>query len=205
FILIVPYSMITYSNSTKMIEGIDNVEPLNSEQRAIHERYMEDLTENLIALSFYIFIIAFILSLFFSRKFLVPVKQLHGAAQSIKEGKLDIKLDIFMGDEFAEVSKAFNEMAFALRQKNTELMRKDLYVSMMKDPIWVIDEDNIIVDINPAFTELFGYDRDEVEGSSIFDFLDEESDKIMRAQLRERGRGESSTYEVSIISKKKGL
>jgi PAS domain S-box-containing protein len=204
-ILIVPYSLITYSNSSKMIEGIDKVEPLNSEQRAIHNRYIEDLTENLIALSFYIFIIAFILSLFFSRKFLVPVKQLHGAAQSIKEGKLDIKLDIFTGDEFAEVSKAFNEMALALRQKNTELMRKDLYVSMMKDPIWVADDDNFIVDINPAFTELFGYDRDEVVGSSLFDFLDEESDKIMRTQLRERGKGESATYEVSIISKKKGL
>jgi PAS domain S-box-containing protein len=204
-ILIVPYSLITYSNSTKMIEGIENVELLSSEQRAVHDRYMEDLTEDLIALSFYIFIIAFILSLFFSRKFLVPVKQLHGAAQSIKEGDLDIKLDIFTGDEFAEVSKAFNEMAFVLRQKNTELLRKDLYVSMMKDPIWVADEDNFIVDINPAFTELFGYERDEVVGSSIFDFLDEESDKVMRDQLRGRDKGKSSSYEVSIISKEKGL
>jgi PAS domain S-box-containing protein len=204
-ILIVPYSLITYSSSTKMIESIENVEPFNSEQRAIHDRYKEDLTEDLIALSFYIFIIAFILSLFFSRKFIVPVKQLHGAAQSIKEGNLDIKLDIHTGDEFADVSKAFKEMAFVLRQKSAELMRKDLYISMMKDPIWVANEDNFIVDINPAFVELFGYERDEVVGSSIFDFLDEESDRIMREQLRERGKGGSSSYEISIISKKKGL
>jgi PAS domain S-box-containing protein len=204
-ILIVPYSLITYSNSTKMIESIEDVEPLSSEQRAIHDRYVDELSENLISLSFYIFIVAFILALFFSQKFLVPVKQLHGAAQSIKEGNLDIRLDTRTGDEFAEVSKAFNEMAFSLRQKNTELMRKDLYISMMKDPIWVADEDNFIVDINPAFTELFGHERDEVVGSSIFDFLDEESDKVMRDQLRGRDKGKSSSYEVSIISKKEGL
>lgn len=204
-ILIVPYSFLTYHNSTKMIKGIEELEPLSSEQMAVHEKYLDELTENLISLSFYIFIIAFILSLFFSRKFLVPVKRLFRAAESIKEGNLDVRLDIEPGDELAEVMRSFNEMAEALKEKTRELMRKDTYISAMRDPLWVANEDDFIVDVNPAFTELFGYERDEVVGSPIFDFLDEESDRIMRDQLRDRGKGESSTYEVSIISKKEGL
>jgi len=204
-ILIVPYSLITYSNSAKMIKNIEKIQPLTTEQHSVHDKYVDELAENLISISFYVFVIAFILSLFFSRRILIPIRRLHGAAKSIKEGNLDVKIEVSAGEELAEVTKAFNEMVSTLRQKTSELMRKDLYVSMMKDPIWVADEDNIIVDINPAFKELFGYERDEVVGSSIFDFLDEESDRIVRDQLRERGKGGRSTYEVSIISKGDGL
>jgi PAS domain S-box-containing protein len=204
-VLIVPYSLVTYHDSTRMLDRIEDIAPLSIEQRNVHEKYVDDLTENFVSMSFYIFIIAFILSLFFSRKFIVPVKKLHRAAQSIKEGDFDVRLDVTTGDELAEVARAFNEMTETLKKKTTELMRKELYVSTMNDPLWVANEDNFIVDINPAFTELFGYERDEVVGSSVFDFLDEESDRVMREQIRERGRGESSTYEISIISKNEGL
>ncbi len=204
-VLIVPYSLVTYHNSKHMVDNIDSLRPLTFEQKAVYDSHLDEMTENLISLAFYIFVIAFILSLFFSRAFLLPIRKLYAAAKSIEEGNLDVSLEVSQGDELAEVSKAFNEMAEYLRSKTTELMRKDTYISAMRDPLWVANEDNVLIDINPAFTDLFGYEREEVIGSPIFDFLDEESERVMRDQLRERGKGESSTYEVFIVSKKEGL
>lgn len=205
FILTVAFSLVTYQNSREMTEDIKSLAPLTPEQKDLQNRFLDDTIENLIALSFYIFILTFILSLFFSRRFLMPVKKLHRGAMSVKNGNLDTRLDVTPGDELSAVTKAFNDMADALRKKTNELKRKELYVSTMLDPLWVVDEDNIIADINPAFTRLFGYGRDEIIGSSIFDFLDEEAEKTMRRQLQERQKGTSATYEVSIISKTEGL
>jgi|Deesub1362A_J573_1020465.scaffolds.fasta_scaffold00013_114 PAS domain S-box-containing protein len=204
-VLIVAFSLLVYHDSGKMIKDIEAIGTLTPEQKAVYTRYMKDITESLVSLAFYVFVLAFILSLFFSRKFLVPVRELYRGAKALKDGNLDIKLDVITNDELGEVTKAFNDMAEALRKKTDELMRKELYVSAMLDPLWIADMDNIIIDINPAFTRLFGYERDEVIGSSIFDFLDEESEKIMRRQFHERDKGIASTYQISIISKTEGL
>lgn len=204
-LLLVPYWLVTYHNFTQMVQDMEKIAPLTAEQKMVNEEHRDDLTEDLISLSFYVFIIAFLLSLFFSRKFLVPLRKLHSAAQSIKAGDLDVRLDVHPGEELAEVMKSFNEMAEARKKKTEELMRKDIYISAMRDPIWVANQDNVIIDTNPAFCELFAYERDEVIGSPIFDFLDEESDRVMRHQLREKDKGDISPREISIISKKEGL
>ncbi len=204
-VLIAPFSIITYHSTLKMMDAIDDIEPLSSEQQAVRSQYMDDLSESLVSMSFYAFIVAFVLAVFFSRRILLPVKELYRGMLSVKEGRLDVRLDVGVGDELADVTKAFNEMADTLRARMKELHRKESYVNEMLDPLWVVDEDNFIVDVNPAFTRLFGYERDEVLGASIFDFLDEKSDRVMREQLRGRDKGESTSYEVSIISKREGL
>ncbi|MBI4824259.1 MAG: PAS domain-containing protein [Nitrospirae bacterium] len=204
FTVITPLYLILYRDSDRMMEGIEKIEPLLPEQTSVHDKFKEDLTDSFISLTAYTFVIAFIASLFLSRWFLVPVRELYKGTKALKEGNLDVRLDVKAEDELGEVTKAFNEMADALKKKTAELLRKDTYVNTMLDPMWVVDMDNIIIDINPAFTNLFGYKRDEVIGISIFDFLDEANEKIMREQLRKRDEKLSSSYGISVISKKEG-
>lgn len=199
--LILPLSLIIRQNSTRMLEEIEAELPLTAEQKAVFTKFSGRVGENLISMTFYVFILAFIISLFYSRNILAPIKELYRGAQDLKEGKLDIKLDYNAEDELGEVVRAFNDMAVTLMEKNRELMRKDLYIGTMLDPLWVVDEDDVIVDINPAFTKLFGYEMDEAVGTSLFDFLDAENENIMRRQLYARQEGIGSTYALSIISK----
>jgi PAS domain S-box-containing protein len=200
-VLIVPTSLIITQTSKKMITQMEEIGPLSAEQRLIYERFASTVKENFISLAFYIFIISFIVALFFSRAVLRPIRELYQGAKALKEGNLDVRLQPREPDELGEVVKAFNEMAEALKQKTEELMLKDRYVSTMTDPLWVVDEANNIVDINPAFTQLLGYEREDVLGYSVFDFVDEESEKTLRKHLQMRQEGLSSTYEISIISK----
>jgi len=72
----------------------------------------------------------------------------------------------------------------------------------MLDPLWVVNEESRIIDINPAFTKLFGHTREEVMGASIYDFCDDKNTEIMRRQVEEkRDKGLSSIYEISIFAK----
>jgi PAS domain S-box-containing protein len=204
-VLIVPFSVFTYFDSDKLVRDMDDIRSLTAAQKAVYSRYTDNMIDNIVSYSFYIFVIAFILAMFFSHSLLVPVKELYKGARSLRDGELDIRLNVTTVDELGEVTNAFNDMVTVLRKNTNELMRKDHYVSAMLDPLWVVDEDNIIMDINPAFTGLFGYEREDVIGSSVFDFLDEKGERVLRRKLFEREEGISSSYEVSIISKTEGL
>lgn len=85
-----------------------------------------------------------------------------------------------------------------VQEQNRELAKKERYVQEMQDPLWVVDENNRIVDINPAFTALFGYRREEVLGRDVLEFLDEPDRAVLAAQLEARSRGVSATYELVV-------
>jgi PAS domain S-box-containing protein len=199
-ILIIPFSLTIHKEANKMIEE-ENMLRISQQEREIHIKFLDRFTENIIVFSFYMFVFAFILSLFLSRSLLKPIRELYEGARSLKNGDLSVRLDVATEDELGEVTKSFNEMADALEKKTKELKRKELYISTMMDPLWVVSEDNTIKDINPAFTKLFGYSRDDVIGASVYDFLDEDNIRIMKHHLDERDKGVSSIYEISVIAK----
>ncbi|MBI4691451.1 MAG: PAS domain-containing protein [Nitrospirae bacterium] len=200
-VLVIPLTLTIRKEVNNMIAEEEKTIAPSYEERIIHDKFSERFTDSLIVFSFYTFILAIILSLFFSKNLLTPIRELYRGAKSLKDGNLGFRLEVTTGDELGEVMRSFNEMAAALEKKTDDLKKKELYIGAMMDPLWVVDKDNIITEINPAFTKLFGYDRDEVIGGSIYDFLDEENARIMRYQLDEREKGVSSIYEVSIISK----
>lgn len=201
-ILIIPFSLSIRREINNMMTEEETVCLHTPVEREIHDKFSERFTENIIVFSFYTFIFAFFLSLFLSRKVLKPIKELYKGSMALKEGNLGIRLDVGTEDELGEVTKAFNEMAEALEKQTKDLRKKESYISAMMDPLWVVADDNdTITDINPAFTKLFGYSRDEVLGASIYDFLDEENARIMKYQIEEREKGISSIYEISLITK----
>jgi PAS domain S-box-containing protein len=199
--LLLPIFLLIDQNSKELLTEMDRIYPLMPEQKIIFERITNSLEDNLVSLSFYVFMTAFLLSLFLGRKLINPIRQLYKGAMSIKEGNLDISLNPDQGEELREVTAAFNEMAASLRKKTEELLWKDRYVSMMTDPLWVLDNENMVIDINPAFTRLLGYEKDEITGFSCFDFVDEENERVLRRNLVLIADGMSPSFEISLISK----
>ncbi len=63
---------------------------------------------------------------------------------------------------------------------------------------WLIDPEDITLDINDAMCEILQRSREEVVGKSINDFLDDKNIKIVREQEKIRGEGEKGLYEVSL-------
>lgn len=192
---------------------VNQVHKMISEEAAIHrpgagdytvtqQEFTGKLIEKVIPYVFYILLLALMLAIFFSRSLLVSLKGLRRGSQLLKDGNLDIRLPIVSDDELGDVTQAFNEMAAALREKTQELRQKDTYVNVMVDPLWVVDEENRITDVNPAFCRMFGYKKEEVLGASVYDFFDEKNAPIIRTQIEEkRDKGISSIYEISILSR----
>ena len=174
----------------------------HAEEIDVHKNFVPKLVENMLPYVFYILAMAFLLSIFFSRKIILSLKELQKGARALRDGDLAVKLDITSDDELGDVIKTFNEMAVSLNKTTLELKQKDTYINAMLDPLWVVNEKNFIVDINPAFTRLFGHAREDIIGTLIYDYFDDKNAEIMRGQLEgKREKGISSIYEISIFAK----
>ncbi len=192
---------------------IKQVQKMNSQEESLsrhgahdgnpaHREFTSRLIEQMVPFTFYILILAFLLSVFFLRNMLISLTNLRKGTREMKEGNLDVQLDVLTDDELGDVTRAFNDMAVALKKKTLELEQKNRYVTAMLDPLWVVDQEDRIIDINPAFTRLFGHAREDVMGVSVYDLLDEKNALIMRKQrAEERRNGIASIYELNVLSK----
>lgn len=201
--IVIPLTLTIVRTVNTMIMQEELMHSADSEESArAHREFSSRLIEHVTPFVFYILILVFFLSIFFSRKMLLSLKELQKGAQSMRDGHLDVRLDVYSDDELGDVTRSFNEMAASLTEKTSELLKKDMYINAMLDPMWVVDNENNIVDVNNAFTQLFGYGKDEIVGASIYDFLDDRNSTVMRSQLEEkREKGISSIYEIRIIEK----
>lgn len=176
--------------------------PQNKEYLHLHQVFSSRLLEQMIPYSFYILMLALMLSIFVSRRILISLKELLKGAEAIRGGDLNVLLRVTGDDELAAVTRAFNGMAASLKDISVDLQKKNAYVEAMLDPLWVLDDMNRVTDVNPAFGRLFGYSREEVVGALVYDFFDERAMGILRSQLLETSaRKPAPASEVSIISR----
>jgi len=201
--VMVPFSLMTVTQVEKIVKQMRVAEPSpGGGEVDFHDEFVSKLESQLVPYGFFVLILSFIFSIFFFRKLLISLKQLKKGSLALRDGDLDMELDVTSDDELGDVIRSFNEMTASLRGKTRELQRKDLYINAMLDPLWVIGEDDRIVDVNPAFTRLCGYDRAEAVGAVLYDFFDGENKTIVTRQIREkRDRGLASIYEVNIRAK----
>jgi len=199
----VPMTFTVVSQVKKMIAEEEQLSPSETPEYAKkHEEFTSRLVEQIVPYIFYILVMALMFSIFFSRKMLLSLKELQRGSIAIKEGDLDMRLQVRGEDELAVVTRMFNEMSASLKEKTIELQKKDTYVNAMIDPLWIVDDMDRVTDINPAFTSFFGYGRDEILGASIYDFFDEKNAAVVRGQIRDKRRkGEASIYEVDVIAR----
>lgn len=114
--------------------------------------------------------------LFFSttwliRKFIQPIVKLKSAMESTQiSGSMEtyVPVEIKDGgqDEIGKLTSAFNQMSKALYDSEQSMRLAASIYQSNADAIVVTDENNLIVDVNPAFTRITGYTRDEVIGKN---------------------------------------
>jgi two-component system sensor histidine kinase/response regulator len=63
----------------------------------------------------------------------------------------------------------------------------------------LVNSDGLLIEVNDAMCQILGRTRDQVIGRSIFDFADDENVRIFKENIARRAKGESSTYEVSLL------
>jgi diguanylate cyclase (GGDEF)-like protein/PAS domain S-box-containing protein len=120
--------------------------------------------------------IALQILLFFSirwliRRFMSPVVKLQSTMESMQQrGSMEqfvpIELDKGGLDEIGKLTVAFNQMAKALSNSEKSMKLSTSIYQTNADAIMVTDENNLIVDVNPAFTSFTGYTLGEVIGKN---------------------------------------
>ena len=90
--------------------------------------------------------------------------------------------------------------------ENKIISRERIYRSILgatSQGYWLIDGDSIIKDVNPALCKMLGYEKKEMIGGSIINFVDEQSRKVYSAQQQEGENSKQQNYEI-ILNHKKG-
>lgn len=92
------------------------------------------------------------------------------------------------------------------RRKMEEKMEKEeeeyrMLVEMAQEGICIDDENENIVFTNEAFTNLLGYEKEELIGKNIFDIVYEEDKEKLKEESKKRRKGEASRYELRLVAK----
>ncbi len=74
-------------------------------------------------------------------------------------------------------------------------------VEMAQEGIAQVDQDEMIVFANPAYARALGYEQHELEGTKVWDYLDDDGREIILRRNLERRRGVSSSYELRMRTK----
>ena len=61
--------------------------------------------------------------------------------------------------------------------------------------VWVIDANSITTYANSAMADMLGYEREEMTGRTLFDFMDEEGKRIAQRNVERRRAGLSEAHE----------
>jgi PAS domain S-box-containing protein len=92
------------------------------------------------------------------------------------------------------------------RKMAEEALRKSekryrLLVETMNDGLIVMDKKASLEYLNDKFCEMLGYQRDELLGRPIVDFLLEPNQTMFKKQFARRKKGEGTRYEMTFIRK----
>jgi PAS domain S-box-containing protein len=86
----------------------------------------------------------------------------------------------------------------ALRESEEKYRR---IVDTMTEGVWMIDSDNCVSFVNPQAASMLGYRAEEIQGRSVFDFMDEENTAAVRIRLENRRRGIAEQFDLSLVAK----
>ena len=92
----------------------------------------------------------------------------------------------------------YMEMQHALRQSEARYLR---LLNALQEGVWAIDAENRTTFVNPRMSEMLGYSMEEMQGRSLFAFMDEAGVEIARRQLAHRQQGAQEQHEFQFLHK----
>ena len=98
-----------------------------------------------------------------ARRITGPVAELEKAARAVEGGDLGVRAAVAGPREIAAVANGFNTMIEA-QQRNVEQLRIAATAFESQDGMLICDANNVIQQVNRAFTQITGYTAEEVVG-----------------------------------------
>ena len=74
-------------------------------------------------------------------------------------------------------------------------------VELAQEGVWQIDADNLTTFVNRKMADMLGYTVAEIQGQSIFMFMDDEGKEITTRNIERRTRGVSEEHEFKLLHK----
>lgn len=103
-----------------------------------------------------------------------PINRLKEKAQEIEKGNYSVNIDFNTNDEIGELSEAFNKMADTLKNNSDDLKQKEDRILLLLNAfekssaaVAVTDDKFRIIEINNQFSNLTGFNRDDIIGKTI--------------------------------------
>ncbi len=176
----------------------------------------------IMALMSLIFLIAVLMtSIFQLRRFVLhPLSNLSETMKEIAEGDYSEKLSLAQKQEFEQIAREFNTMVDQIRAREEEIVtasnRYQFLMDTIPDAFFLHTRTGEILQVNNTFTEMYGFDKEEVPQLSLADDLSGEgySEAMAREQLFlawERGqanfkwmgkRKDGSEFPVEVLLKR---
>lgn len=161
-----------------------------------------------ILFGFVIFLLALAAMFYLPDMFARPVRKMTASMQRIANREYTERLPIVSQDEFGEMAQSFNVMAekleeyeeYNLEQLMSEKIRIETLISRMKAAIVGVDNNCVILFVNPVAERLFGVKEEEIKGKSLDD-LEDGAMKEMTCELRESRVTEDGDYPNLTIEK----
>lgn len=70
-------------------------------------------------------------------------------------------------------------------------------VETMNEGLGLADQNYIFTYVNPRFCEMLGYDRDDIVGRKLIDFVHDDYKELMSEQIERRKKGEEERFEIA--------
>ncbi len=96
-------------------------------------------------------------------------------------------------------SRDVTERVEAARAQHDTDDRYRRIVEMANEGIWTIDVDKTTTFVNPRMAQMLGYTVDQMAGTPLFDFLDDEGRQITEEKLERRRSGISEHFDFKFI------
>jgi PAS domain S-box-containing protein len=138
-------------------------------------------------------LVAMILSLFFTRKLVEPIKHLSSKMENVSKGDLNVSIESARKDEIGLLADSFNRMVQDLKNSRDALIEAERKYRRIfensKDMIYITSVDGKFVDVNQAGVEMLGFtSKKDLMNIHIKDiYLYPEDRKKFQSEITQKG------------------
>jgi PAS domain S-box-containing protein len=181
--------------------------------RAIREEEISDVYGTILATLAVGLLVGALAAYLISRGIIGSVRKLREGAEKIGRGELDHRIGLNTSDELGTLATTFNDMLDRRREANVALRESEERFRGLSDATFegiAISENGRVLETNRAFAELFGYERSEVVGMNVLDFVASESHELVRRNISSLSREpyeaiglkkDATTFDVEVHGK----
>ena len=129
-------------------------------------------------------LVAAVLAFGLARSVTQPILALQSGAARFGRGELETRLPETSRDELGELAREFNKMAGKLAEQQTHLRRRaEQFFNLTPDLLCVTSLDGRLIDLNPAWQHLLGYEPEDLRGRPLMEIIHPDDRAAVNAAL----------------------